>query len=130
MKKPERFLLVDDDPFNNEICNIALTNAFINPEIVEFTEPIDALAYIEAEYAKNPVNTVLFLDINMPLLSGWEVLDKFKNFPDSIKKHFVIFVLSSSIAPQDKQKAKENPLVTDYLEKPVTKQQLLDMFTD
>jgi len=130
MRLPPRFLLIDDDPFNNTLCKRILHKIYTKPEVITFTEPENGLKYIQEEYSKEPLSTVIFLDINMPTLSGWEVLDKIEQFPESVKKHLTIFILSSSINFQDKKRASENPLVTYYLEKPLTKTVLASIFTE
>ncbi|MEO8087976.1 MAG: hypothetical protein ABI763_14220 [Bacteroidota bacterium] len=60
---------------------------------------------------------ILFLDINMP---GWDFLDNFDNLTEKIKNKIIIYMLSSSIDPSDKQKALENKNVVRYLEKPLS----------
>jgi len=130
MKIPQRFLLIDDDPFNNRLCTMALNKTFESPDVIAFTVPETAIEYIEDEYSKHPVKTVLFLDINMPSLSGWDVLDKLKDSSNNVKDNFTIFILSSSIDPMDKQQAADNPMVTGYLEKPLTKERLQPIFND
>ena len=71
---------------------------------------------------------IVFLDINMPVLSGWDVLSKFTNFPDEIKNQFTIYILSSSVAVEDKEKADKCPLVAGFVEKPLTAELLQDLF--
>jgi CheY-like chemotaxis protein len=90
-------------------------------EILGFTNAETGLFYIlsvcDGPAAKN---VIVYLDINMPNLSGWEILDKFNAFPPSVKKNVRIFMLSSSIDPKDRRRASENQLVNGYIEKPLT----------
>ncbi len=116
----QRILLIDDDAGNNTVSRIFLKRVVVETEIVAFTDPVKGLEYIATEYATNPVNTILLLDINMPILSGWDVLGKFSDMPDEIKKYFTIFILTSSINIDDKQRAASHPLVNAYIEKPMT----------
>jgi len=112
--------LIDDDAGNNTVSRIFLKRVVVETEIVAFTDPVKGLEYIATEYAAKPVNTILLLDINMPILSGWDVLGKFSDMPDDIKKYFTIFILTSSINIDDKQRAAAHPLVNAYIEKPMT----------
>jgi response regulator RpfG family c-di-GMP phosphodiesterase len=128
MNTPERFLLIDDDLFNNILCWSLINKVFNDVETFSFTDAQKGLNYIEVEYLKSPVPTVLFLDINMPNLTGWDVLERFKLFSDDIKQHITVFLLSSSIDLNDKERAYANPLVTDYIEKPLTKNFLQQTF--
>ena len=116
----QRILLIDDDAGNNTVSRIFLKKVVIETEIVAFTDPVEGLGYIVSEYASRPVNTILLLDINMPVLSGWDVLDKFTALPETIKKYFTIYILTSSINMEDKQRAAVHPLVSAYIEKPMT----------
>lgn len=128
MKLPEHFILIDDDPFNNILNKIVLNKAFSNTKVIGFTEPEDGLDYIIKQYSTTPVSTVIFLDINMPTLTGWEVMDKISTYSDRWKDKITIFLLSSSIDPQDKRKAAQNPLVRDYLEKPLSIELVVSLF--
>jgi len=116
----QRILLIDDDAGNNTVSRIFLKRVVIETEIVAFTDPEKGLDYIATEYAKNPVTTILLLDLNMPILSGWDVLEKFEQFPESVKKYFTVYILTSSINQEDKRRAAEHPLVSAYIEKPMT----------
>ncbi len=116
----QRILLIDDDAGNNTVSRIFLKRVAIETEIVAFTDPEQGLDYINSEYSRSPVSTILLLDINMPVLSGWDVLDKFMRLPQDIKQHFTIYILTSSINKDDKDKAAAHPLVSAYIEKPMT----------
>jgi CheY-like chemotaxis protein len=64
----------------------------------------------------------------MPTLTGWEFLEVFKTLPEPIKNQFNIYMLSSSIDKQDILCAKENPLVIDFIEKPLSNLILTKIF--
>jgi len=117
----KRFLLVDDDPLNNKLSKMALKQTFGEVHIKEFLEPELALEFIQIEFEHNHYKekTTLFLDLNMPSLTGWEFLDKFMMFTDRIKNQIDIYILSSSIDPTDIDRAKLNLLVLDFIEKPL-----------
>lgn len=129
-KLAKEFIIVDDDHFSNLLSKIVLGKLFGEVEVKDFLAPELALEYIKAEfeYKQTDKKTILFLDINMPTLSGWEFLDVFDNFPESIKKKFKIYMLSSSIDPADIQRAKQNSLVIDFIEKPLNKDVLRKLF--
>lgn len=124
------FILVDDDPINNLLLKKALEKNLSGAEVKDFLEPELALKYIvtEFEHNQNEGRKIIFLDINMPTLSGWEFLDVFDQFSVQIKHQFNIYILSSTIDPADIQRAKNNPLVVDFIEKPLKKEFLLKTF--
>lgn len=123
-------MLVDDDPLNNILSRMNLKRTFGNVEIKEFLIPENALAYIEQEYTNNQSEELitLFLDINMPSLSGWDFLEIFNDFAEPIINQFQIYMLSSSVDPADINRAKINPLVLDFIEKPLDKLVLTKIF--
>jgi CheY-like chemotaxis protein len=115
------FIIVDDDPINNMLCQLIIEQEFSKASVQSFTDPCIALAYIESTYANaHAPDAILFLDINMPALSGWEFLDAFELFAPAIKKRLKIYMLSSSVDPTDKERADRNANVLSYIEKPLT----------
>lgn len=116
--------LVDDDPINNLINRRLLGKVGISDRIVEFLSGDDALEMLSAEPVENKV--LVLLDINMPVMNGWEFLDKYKSILPHRKDK--ILILSSSIDFQDRQKAKEYSIVEGFMEKPLNLEVLIDFF--
>jgi two-component system, chemotaxis family, chemotaxis protein CheY len=125
MKHISRFLIIDDDPGSNMLCEILIKRISGNTDIQTFTEPEAAMDFIENKYSgNNGVPTVIFLDINMPGMTGWDVLEKFATFDDSIIQKVTIYMVSSSVDERDKNQATKNPFVADYFEKPLNSDKL------
>ncbi len=122
MREPERFIVVDDNRTNNLICEFTIRKYRKEATIHLFTEPEVALQNIREEYSAVEMDksTVLFLDINMPSMTGWEFLEELRGFAEEIRKHFVIYILSSSVDERDKEKADADPLVAGFFSKPLT----------
>jgi response regulator RpfG family c-di-GMP phosphodiesterase len=115
------FVVIDDDPMNNFICRKVIQKLYANADIQTFTEPEAGLSYLISKYStRGGTGALLFIDINMPTLSGWEVIEKFMDFPSLIKEQVTIYVFSSSIAVEDKKRAQGLVLVKGFLEKPLT----------
>lgn len=125
----KRFLLVDDDALNNILSKMVLKKNCIGAYVTDFIYPELALEYIQMEYVQNNFieKTTLLLDINMPSINGWEFLEKFQAFDESIKNQFEIYILSSSIDPADIERAKINSLVIDFIEKPLSRNTVLKL---
>lgn len=120
MKKMDNFVIVDDDNTSLLICKFTIKKFNPNANVITFTEPEIALCKIGkgfGDYTED-IQTILFLDINMPSMTGWEFLDVFNNFNHKIKKKFLIFILSSSVEDFEK-KAKKYPFVSGFLSKPI-----------
>lgn len=120
----ERVLCVDDDPITLMLCKKVIQKSNFSKEIDTATNGEDALTYfnnlINSDNTGN-LPQLIFLDLNMPVMNGWEFLDIFS------KKEYVahfsdtkVVVLSSTIDPHDIDKSKEYPMVIEFLSKPIT----------
>ena len=121
MKSPFQFILIDDDPMNNLICKLTIEMTFGQSDVKPFVNPEVALNYIQTEFATFPeTSALLLLDINMPIMSGWEFLEMFDNLSFELKDRIKICILSSSIDERDKERSYANKNVLDFLVKPLT----------
>ncbi len=116
MPKDQRILLVDDDPIFLTLAELAIKKERSNVEIFKAFNGEEAIEFL----SKEDVDTI-FLDLNMPVMNGWEFLDEFAGTESSSNK---IFILTSSIDPSDRKRAEENPLVSSMLEKPLNKEKI------
>ncbi len=114
-----KYILVDDDRLCNEISTMILEDTFGEVDIKAFTRPEEALEFIVKEYAKDSGHTILFLDINMPRINGWQFLERYETFSEEIKRQINIYMLSSSIDRLDKSKAEANTNVKGFISKPL-----------
>ena len=125
------FLVIDDDPINNKICSKILETTIAGARVQTFTDPAKGLAHIRTSYSvADAAKAILFLDINMPTMTGWEVLDAFSDFPEPVREKVEIHMLSSSVDPHDKKKVEDNKLVTSYITKSLSRVKLQDLFGD
>jgi CheY-like chemotaxis protein len=120
------FVVIDDDVSTNFYSKLIIRKTFPESEVSTFSNPLEAIEYFQNTSAKSPTNTIVLLDINMPELSGWEVLDKIEAL-NELKNTFSIFMISSSINAEDKKRAANHPLVSGYIEKPINKEKLSKM---
>lgn len=120
ISSPQHYMVVDDDSTNNLICEFTIRKFNRNAIVSSHLEPEKALLYIEEDYIglEKPKPTIMFLDVNMPGMSGFEFLDEFIKFDEGIQKQFTIYILSSSIEDFNYQ-AKKYPFVAGFLTKPL-----------
>jgi response regulator of citrate/malate metabolism len=113
MKETKKCIIVDDEPAAHYVpANYIKQNPQLEL-VFQGYNGIEAMDYLR----ENKVD-LMFLDINMPVLNGWEFLKKYlEMYPDRTDK---IVILSSSIDFQDRQKAEEFPIISGFLEKPLT----------
>lgn len=124
---PSRFIVVDNDPVNNLLCDLAIKDEISDAHFLAFTDPLKAFDHISAANEGNDSMNILLLDINMPIWSGWDFVEQFDKLDVKIKSRFRIYMLSSSIDNNDKQRAMENKNVVDYIEKPLTKEKVFSL---
>ncbi len=122
MKSAYPFILIDDDPVNNMICQMTIEMVQGKSNIVSFVNPETGFKFIQSEYseAMHGEPTILLLDLNMPIMSGWEFLERFDNLPLEIKDMIKIYILSSSIDERDKDRSYANKNVHGFITKPLT----------
>jgi CheY-like chemotaxis protein len=112
MANPKKILLVEDDDIFLFTATFVLNKAFPNAEIAIKHHGQEAL-----DYLMDHEPDLLFLDLNMPKMNGWEFLEELKLSNKPI--NYPIVIVTSSIDPEDKKKADRNEFVKDYLEKPL-----------
>ena len=79
--------------------------------------------------ADNPdqIPELIFLDINMPLMDGFDFLEEFKNYPQPLQEKCKVIMLSSSIHPSDVERAQSYPQCVKYMNKPLSKGSLANL---
>lgn len=128
----DTILFIDDDPITLMLCKMVILKASFSHEITTFKNGEEALNYFkkikqadadaDGELTKLP--QLIFLDLNMPIMSGWEFLNTFGTAEYSDYNTIKIIILSSTIDPEDLLRAKKYPMVIDFLPKPITKEML------
>lgn len=117
-------LVVDDDAVVLFLHKVLINKSVIPSNVKDFQDAEEALTYSEQRASKNYL--LIFLDINMPGLNGWEFLERLEKMPFS-EKIFVVMV-TSSINRSDRERASKYPNVMDYREKPLSKQVCEDIY--
>lgn len=125
MNHPERIILVDDNELDNVFHEIVIRKAGFKGEVRVFESGIDFLAFWRNDGLV--LRTCVFLDINMPLLNGFDVARKVSSVvPDATR--FELHMLTSSGSAQDRQIAGSIPCVSSYLVKPLAREFLIERF--
>ena len=122
----DRILCVDDDPITLMLCKKVIIKSSFSNEIITAQNGEEALIYFNTirhtQTKSNEQPQLIFLDLNMPVMGGWEFLDHFSS-PEFSEFHTTVkvVVLSSTIDPEDLEKTKQYPMVIDFLSKPITR---------
>ncbi len=115
--------IIDDDTIYTKLLIKLLRLKNLCSDILVFKNGKEALEYFENLSLKDRNKNapeLIFLDINMPVMNGWEFLNAFQGIRDDISQQLSLYVVSSSIDPIDYQKAKDIDMVDSYLSKPVS----------
>ncbi|MBB5395922.1 response regulator [Mucilaginibacter sp. AK015] len=88
-------------------------------KILHFNNGKEAIDYLTDPQNSNHLPDVLFVDINMPVMNGWEFNAAFEEIKSQLGKNITIYTISSSVDLGDIRRAKNNPLIADYLLKPI-----------
>jgi len=122
--------IIDDDEIYLFSVKKVIELNNLSDKVLEFKNGQEALEFFRQygnEY--NALPDVIFLDINMPVMNGWEFIEEFKKLKPSISKNITLFVVSSSVDKTDVDKAKSLPAVHDYITKPITASQLKSIYS-
>lgn len=122
MKKIKSIFVIEDDPISSFVIKLALKDHIAFQECQEFKNGKAAVDFLLQSKDKDNRPELILLDINMPIMDGWEFLEKFSDLPYT--ENISIVMLSSSINPEDIQKAQSNKLVKGFLSKPIDNQKL------
>lgn len=116
-------LLIDDNHIDNLINRKILDNANYAETITVINSPEEAFEFVQNSLATGTdVPEVIFLDLRMPTMSGFEFLKSLIDLPNLTPNLIKIFVLSSSLDPKDIKRINENYLVSRFIGKPLTNQ--------
>lgn len=121
--KNANILLIDDDETMNFLNKIIIERAQLNVEVADFTDATAALQELQ-EGRLSP--ELILLDLNMPIMDGWQFLDKFAELQAVTSKASVV-ILSSSINPVDLRRAEENNCVKAFYSKPLSVERIKEI---
>tara|TARA_B100000378_G_C17831416_1_gene338177 strand:- start:134 stop:532 length:399 start_codon:yes stop_codon:yes gene_type:complete len=126
MKKIDTACIIDDDEiYIFAVKRLIQKNDFCNNVIV-YNNGKDALKEIKNLISNNEnLPDVILLDINMPIMDGWQFLDEFTSI--KTEKEITIYMVSSSINPTDVERAKSYKRVSNYIVKPISDEDLCEI---
>ncbi|MEI8075903.1 MAG: response regulator [Bacteroidota bacterium] len=120
MKPTDKICIIDDDEIYIFLMNKSFAAMGVTNKIISFLNGADALEeLIKLKYNNEDLPSIILLDINMPIMDGWEFLTEFRKLREGISKEIQIYIVSSSIATEDIEKSKTFPEIVSYLTKPV-----------
>ncbi len=123
----KKVLLVDDDYINNFMNELLLQDMNVAEEVVTLTNGQDALKYVmNSAVERNQCPELILLDINMPVMNGFEFLEELNRLEPVNKDRMSVVMLSSSYNTKDVEEAQKYN-VAAYFNKPLTEDKIQDL---
>lgn len=120
-KKLKTIMLVDDDANTNLLNEIIISKMNIAEEIIIFQNGKLALDFLTVKNKEEqfPQPDIILLDINMPLMNGWDFIEEYKKIDKDQKAGILVVMLTSSINYEDRDRALNSGVVTEFINKPL-----------
>jgi len=102
----------------------------LSNQVTHFNNGSEAIAHLRDPDNAQNLPDIIFLDLSMPVMDGWEFMKEFEEIKSQLGKKISVYILSSSIDSHDIDRAKNIPSISDYIFKPVDVQRLEEIFKD
>lgn len=119
-------MLIDDNKVDNFFHERVIKKNNAARNIIAVESGQEALDYI-AQGSSVLQPELIFLDINMPGMDGWEFLDHYRQLEDSLQTAMIVVMLTTSENPDDKARAATQGILSDFKSKPLTKNMLTEV---
>ena len=121
INKVQKCCIIDDDPIFIYGTKRIMKEINFCEEIIVYNNGKEALEGIsKISSLGHKIPEVIFLDLNMPVMNGWEFLDQITKLPSNNLEKTFIYIISSSVDPRDLEKVKNYKVVNNYILKPIT----------
>lgn len=116
-----KVFIIDDDPIHQRIAQIMIQKHRIFDEFDSYTEAGKALEFLQLNHNRpEMLPDVILLDLNMPVVDGWEFLERFDRFRNSLAKPVKIYIVSSSVDEKDILRSQSYNYVHGFISKPLS----------
>ena len=123
------WLIDDDEIYLFSVKKVIELNRLCD-NVQEFRNGRDAINFfVNHAQETNELPDVILVDINMPVMDGWEFIEAFREVRNKLAKQISLYVVSSSVSETDQERARSFSNVSDYLVKPITATQLKQIYS-
>src|SRR5580692_5067308 len=126
--KYKKAMVIDDNQIDLYIAEMVMATTKFSEKVVCVSSAKEALAYLKPLY-ENPVELpgLIFLDINMPEMTGFDFLNEYQHLPENIRKKCIIMMLTTSLDENDRKQAEDNQFVKRFLNKPLDRDKIAQL---
>ena len=124
-------MLIDDNKDDNFFHERVIKKSNAADIVIAKQSGLEALNYLKSlDTSENTPPNLIFLDINMPGMNGWEFVEEFKKLEKQFQETMLVIMLTTSDNPDDKARAKTQGLLAGFKTKPLTKEMLEDILKE
>ena len=121
--KFEKVMIIDDNNIDLYITKRLIIKNNFGKNVLEYTAATEALKYLQDNQDNIPMlPLIIFIDIYMPEMSGFEFLEAYDKLPATLKKYCKVFIISSTIDENDIERSRLDKNLTAFQVKPITKE--------
>lgn len=129
MKKLDIACIIDDDKIFTYVLTKQMKVVDFCENLLVFHNGLDAVKYLKPILESPEVlPDVILLDLNMPIMDGWQFLDEFVKF--KVTKKITVYIVSSSIDVADHAKAATYKAISNFYIKPISRENLEEMLAE
>jgi CheY-like chemotaxis protein len=131
MKLHKNIAVIDDDDIYVLLTKRIIEKTHLFEKVIVFKNGLEGLNFIKENFNDfNLLPEIILLDLSMPIMNGWQFLDEFMKLYPKNESSIKIYISTSSISPNDVERAKKISIVSNYLIKPISKEVFIKMLND
>jgi CheY-like chemotaxis protein len=124
----QKIMIIDDSKIDRYVVEMVIRKTNFALEVIQMESGFEAVNFFTAQgTATDKLPGLILLDVNMPEMNGFEFMEKFVQFPETIKDSCPVMLLTSSIHPVDIDRASSNKYILKFINKPLNAGKLKDL---